>query len=252
MGCGVRALDPAYRLGEEGLGDGDVVEVDGLEIRVVGTPGHTADSLSFLLPAEPAVLTGDTVLGRGTTVVAHPDGQPRCLPGLPRPAARARRGPRDARRLAGPRPGHRRRPRGAGLLHRPPPRAPRAGPRGPRPARPPNRTRRASPPRSCPAGSSRSSTPTSTRSSGAPPSSPSAPSWPTCRPVELALPDRRVGPPWPSSWASRRSSWASLAVTVPDVRGRRAGRCPHVGSGAGMSTGGPRTPSIQPCAGQPA
>src|SRR3546814_1397423 len=51
MGCGVRALDPAYRLGTEGLGDGDVVSVDGLEIRVVATPGHTADSLSFLLPA---------------------------------------------------------------------------------------------------------------------------------------------------------------------------------------------------------
>ena len=49
--------------------------VDGLEIRVVATPGHTADSLSFVLPAEGAVLTGDTVLGRGTTVVAHPDGQ---------------------------------------------------------------------------------------------------------------------------------------------------------------------------------
>lgn len=75
MGCGVRALDPAYRLGSEGLGDGDVVAVDGLEVRVVATPGHTADSLSFLLPAEGAVLTGDTVLGRGTTVVAHPDGQ---------------------------------------------------------------------------------------------------------------------------------------------------------------------------------
>ena len=74
-GCGVRALDPEYRLGSEGLGDGDVVEVDGLEIRVVGTPGHTADSLSFLLPAERSVLTGDTVLGRGTTVVAHPDGE---------------------------------------------------------------------------------------------------------------------------------------------------------------------------------
>lgn len=75
MGCGVRALDPAYRLGSEGLGDGDVVSVDGLEVRVVGTPGHTADSLSFLVPAEGAVLTGDTVLGRGTTVVAHPDGR---------------------------------------------------------------------------------------------------------------------------------------------------------------------------------
>jgi len=75
VGCGVRALDPSYRLGSEGLADGDVVEVDGLEIRVIGTPGHTADSLSFLVPAEDAVLTGDTVLGRGTTVVAHPDGR---------------------------------------------------------------------------------------------------------------------------------------------------------------------------------
>jgi glyoxylase-like metal-dependent hydrolase (beta-lactamase superfamily II) len=71
----VRALDPRHRLGEEGLQDGDVVSVDGLEIHVVGTPGHTSDSLSFVLPAERAVLTGDTVLGRGTTVVAHPDGQ---------------------------------------------------------------------------------------------------------------------------------------------------------------------------------
>lgn len=75
MGCGVRALDPAYRLGSEGLGDGDVVAVDGLEIHVVATPGHTADSLSFVLPADGALLTGDTVLGRGTTVVAHPDGR---------------------------------------------------------------------------------------------------------------------------------------------------------------------------------
>jgi glyoxylase-like metal-dependent hydrolase (beta-lactamase superfamily II) len=75
VGCGVRALDPQHRLGSEGLGDGDVVEVDGLEIRVVGTPGHTSDSLSFLVPADGAVLTGDTVLGRGTTVVAHPDGK---------------------------------------------------------------------------------------------------------------------------------------------------------------------------------
>jgi glyoxylase-like metal-dependent hydrolase (beta-lactamase superfamily II) len=72
--CGVRALDPAFRYGAEGLHDGEVIEVDGLDVRVVGTPGHTSDSLCFVLPAESAVLTGDTVLGRGTTVVAHPDG----------------------------------------------------------------------------------------------------------------------------------------------------------------------------------
>jgi glyoxylase-like metal-dependent hydrolase (beta-lactamase superfamily II) len=75
VGCGVRALDPAYRLGDEGLVDGDVVTVGELEVHVLATPGHTADSLSFVLPAQRAVLTGDTVLGRGTSVVAHPDGQ---------------------------------------------------------------------------------------------------------------------------------------------------------------------------------
>jgi glyoxylase-like metal-dependent hydrolase (beta-lactamase superfamily II) len=71
----VRALDPALRLGDEGLEAGDVVTTGGLELRVVPTPGHTADSLSFHLPADRAVLTGDTVIGRGTTVVAHPDGK---------------------------------------------------------------------------------------------------------------------------------------------------------------------------------
>jgi glyoxylase-like metal-dependent hydrolase (beta-lactamase superfamily II) len=74
-GVPVMALDPAHRLGSEGLGDGDVVTLDGLEVVVVGTPGHTADSLSFVLFADQAVLTGDTVLGRGTTVVAWPDGK---------------------------------------------------------------------------------------------------------------------------------------------------------------------------------
>jgi glyoxylase-like metal-dependent hydrolase (beta-lactamase superfamily II) len=56
------------------LADGDVVTAAGVELRVVATPGHTSDSLSFLLAADNAVLTGDTVLGRGTTVIAHPDG----------------------------------------------------------------------------------------------------------------------------------------------------------------------------------
>ncbi|MFI8511153.1 MBL fold metallo-hydrolase [Streptomyces sp. NPDC085460] len=74
-GTSVRALDPALRLGDEGLGEGDVVTVGGLELRVVPTPGHTSDSLSFHLPADRAVLTGDTILGRGTTMVAHPDGR---------------------------------------------------------------------------------------------------------------------------------------------------------------------------------
>ncbi|MFB7942857.1 MBL fold metallo-hydrolase [Streptomyces sp. NPDC056049] len=74
-GTSVRALDPALRLGDEGLGAGETITVGGLELRVVPTPGHTSDSLSFHLPADRAVLTGDTILGRGTTMVAHPDGR---------------------------------------------------------------------------------------------------------------------------------------------------------------------------------
>lgn len=74
-GSPVRAVDPRLRHGDEGLSEGDVIEVGGLEVRVVPTPGHTADSLSFHLPADAAMLTGDTVLGRGTTFVAHPDGR---------------------------------------------------------------------------------------------------------------------------------------------------------------------------------
>jgi glyoxylase-like metal-dependent hydrolase (beta-lactamase superfamily II) len=71
----VRALDHRHRGVDEALGEGDVVDVGGLTVDVVATPGHSADSLCFVLPADSAVLTGDTVLGRGTTVVAHPDGR---------------------------------------------------------------------------------------------------------------------------------------------------------------------------------
>ena len=77
-GAPVRALDPSLVLGSEALAHGDVVEAGGVELRVLATPGHTSDSISLLLdgPGDPgpAVLTGDTILGRGTTVIAHPDG----------------------------------------------------------------------------------------------------------------------------------------------------------------------------------
>jgi glyoxylase-like metal-dependent hydrolase (beta-lactamase superfamily II) len=51
-------------------------EADSLQIQVLDTPGHTADSVCFLVRCGDAraMLTGDTLLGRGTTVVAKPDG----------------------------------------------------------------------------------------------------------------------------------------------------------------------------------
>ena len=73
-GAPVRAADPAYQLGDEGLTDGDVVLAGGCELHVIATPGHSVDSLSLLLPADGALLTGDSVLGRGTTVIAGGDG----------------------------------------------------------------------------------------------------------------------------------------------------------------------------------
>jgi glyoxylase-like metal-dependent hydrolase (beta-lactamase superfamily II) len=69
-GAGVRAVDPAQRLGSEGLAPGDALTDAGCELRVIATPGHTSDSVCLLLPADGALLTGDTVLGRGTTVIA--------------------------------------------------------------------------------------------------------------------------------------------------------------------------------------
>jgi glyoxylase-like metal-dependent hydrolase (beta-lactamase superfamily II) len=76
-GAPVRALDPALTVGGAPLVDGEVLEAAGVRLEVVATPGHTADSVSFLLDgpdAAQAVLTGDHVLGRGTTVIVHPDG----------------------------------------------------------------------------------------------------------------------------------------------------------------------------------
>jgi glyoxylase-like metal-dependent hydrolase (beta-lactamase superfamily II) len=69
-GAFVRAADPSYRLGSEGLVAGDVLDSSGCELRVMATPGHTDDSVCLHLPADNVVLTGDTVLGRGTAVIA--------------------------------------------------------------------------------------------------------------------------------------------------------------------------------------
>lgn len=77
-GTPVLAVDPAHCVGVGAvpLEPGGKLSGAGLDIRVLGTPGHTADSVCFLVECgnEQAMFTGDTILGRGTTVVARPDG----------------------------------------------------------------------------------------------------------------------------------------------------------------------------------
>jgi glyoxylase-like metal-dependent hydrolase (beta-lactamase superfamily II) len=76
-GCGVRAADPQFRLGPAGLDGGDLLRLGALTLQVFETPGHTSDSRSLLLSGPDRVvrlITGDMVLGRGTTVITYPDG----------------------------------------------------------------------------------------------------------------------------------------------------------------------------------
>lgn len=76
-GAPVRAADPAHCLDGAPLRDGERITAAGVVITVLATPGHTDDSVCFLLATDGStgsVLTGDTILGRGTTVIAPPDG----------------------------------------------------------------------------------------------------------------------------------------------------------------------------------
>ena len=89
---------PGDRLGDEGLGDGDVRDGRRPGAARRGDPGpHRRLALASRCPADRALLTGDTVLGRGTTVVAHPDGElGDYLDSLDRLRATGRRLGRDA------------------------------------------------------------------------------------------------------------------------------------------------------------
>ncbi|MVA76922.1 MBL fold metallo-hydrolase [Auraticoccus sp. F435] len=74
-GAPVRAVRPSL-CSAAPLTDGERLQLPGGVLQVLHVPGHTSDSAAFLLstPDGRWLLTGDTVLGRGTTVIAHPDG----------------------------------------------------------------------------------------------------------------------------------------------------------------------------------
>ncbi len=72
-GATVRSVGSGFLRGMGApLRDGEVIEAAGVRLTVMATPGHSADSLCFVM--DDAVLTADTVLGRGTTVIDGEDG----------------------------------------------------------------------------------------------------------------------------------------------------------------------------------
>lgn len=74
-GADLLAFSPRLiRAESAALRDGDVLERAGVRLEVIHTPGHASDHLCLRVGASGAVLTGDHVLGRGTSVVAWPDG----------------------------------------------------------------------------------------------------------------------------------------------------------------------------------
>ncbi len=49
--------------------DEDVITTDGASLQAIWTPGHAQDHLCFYIPEDRALITGDVVLGAGTTVI---------------------------------------------------------------------------------------------------------------------------------------------------------------------------------------
>jgi glyoxylase-like metal-dependent hydrolase (beta-lactamase superfamily II) len=69
---------PASRFGaDRQIDEGERLEAGDAVLEAYFTPGHASDHLAFALEEEAALFTGDVVIGRGTVVVAPPNGDMR-------------------------------------------------------------------------------------------------------------------------------------------------------------------------------
>lgn len=59
---------------DQEMAEGDAIQGPGWTLEAMATPGHMANHLSFVLPEEKALFSGDHVMAWSTTVVAPPDG----------------------------------------------------------------------------------------------------------------------------------------------------------------------------------
>jgi glyoxylase-like metal-dependent hydrolase (beta-lactamase superfamily II) len=71
---GAPVLGASSRWCDQVIGGGPL-DLGGLRVDVIPTPGHSSDSLSFHLPADESMVTGDTVLGRSAPAIMDPDGR---------------------------------------------------------------------------------------------------------------------------------------------------------------------------------
>jgi glyoxylase-like metal-dependent hydrolase (beta-lactamase superfamily II)/8-oxo-dGTP pyrophosphatase MutT (NUDIX family) len=75
-GAKVRAYGPedAGGVPVRPVEDGEVIEVGGVRLRALFTPGHAPDHLCFYFEGAASLFSGDNILGFGTAVISPPEG----------------------------------------------------------------------------------------------------------------------------------------------------------------------------------
>jgi glyoxylase-like metal-dependent hydrolase (beta-lactamase superfamily II) len=71
---GVPRLESYNLAADITVADGDILDIGGVPVEVIHTPGHTSDSVCFYLREKEVLFAGDIIVGFGTPVIDAPDG----------------------------------------------------------------------------------------------------------------------------------------------------------------------------------